>query len=130
MYPRYLDSARASEPSVACSAPLARVDEWLGAPDQPARTVLEQQLCAETAEPLHAASPDGTATERVARWVLAEVGEGEGRPLLRRDLAGLLGMVAETFSRALAELSRRGAIETTRRHLRVKDVAALRRAAG
>jgi CRP-like cAMP-binding protein len=129
--PRHLDTARASEPTVACSAPIALVDEWLGTPGMPARMALEQQLRAEVAEPLHAASPDGKAIERVARWILAEpsVHDGAVRPLLRRDVAGLLGMAAETFSRALAELTRLGAIEITRKQLCVKDRAVLAAAA-
>jgi CRP-like cAMP-binding protein len=128
--PRYLHSARVTEPTTVCSAPLTRVDDWLGPAGLPARTALEQMLRAEAEEPLHAASPDGTAVERVARWILDELREGVMRPLPRRDVAGLLGMAPETFSRALAELSRRDAIETTRRHLKVKDAVALRRAAG
>jgi CRP/FNR family transcriptional regulator len=128
--PRYLDSARASEPTAACRAPLAAVDDWLGAPGTPARLALEQLLRSEVDEPLHAASPDGTAIERVARWILDEAQGGAPRALPRRDVAGLLGMVPETLSRALAALVRAGAITTNRRHLRVVDAQALRTAAG
>jgi CRP-like cAMP-binding protein len=128
--PRYLDSARTSEPTTACRASKRTIDEWLGAPGTPARTALEQVLLTEAEEPQRAASPDGTATRRVARWILQSVSEGADYQLPRRDVAGLLGMVPETFSRALAALSRVGAIETTRRHLRIKDALALRNAAG
>ena len=127
---RYLDSARTTETTLACAAPVASVDDWLGAPGTTARTALEQVLRSEAEEPLHAASPDGTATQRVARWILQEVQPNVARQLPRRDVAGLLGMVPETFSRALAELARQDAIETTRRHLRIKDAQVLLRAAG
>jgi CRP-like cAMP-binding protein len=127
---RYLDTARASEPTIACVAPLAQVDAWLGAPGTPARTALEQVLRAEVAEPPHAASPDGTATQRVARWILDAAGASDTRPLMRRDVAGLLGMVPETFSRALAELVRLGAVAANRRHVTIVDLGVLTRAAG
>jgi CRP-like cAMP-binding protein len=131
VHPRYVDSARAGEATIACSAPLAQVDAWLGPPGLPARTALEQQLRSDVHQPLRSASPDGTAIERVARWVIAEVRQGEdGRPLLRRDVAGLLGMAPETFSRALASLVERGAIETSRRHVWVRNSQALQRVAG
>ena len=126
----YLDNARATAKVAACMAKLPDVDAWLGARGTPARTALEQVLRCEAHEPLAAASPDGTALARVARWILNELGENAGRELPRRDVAGLLGMVPETFSRALAELTRRAAIETTRFHLRITDADALRRAAG
>jgi CRP-like cAMP-binding protein len=128
--PKRADSARTTEPTTACGAPLAAVDDWLGVPGTPARLVLEQILRSEADEPPHAASPDGTATERVARWILKEVHDGAPRALPRRDVAGLLGMVPETLSRALARLVALGAIETTRRHLRIVDVPGLRAAAG
>ena len=127
---RYRDSARTTEPTLACRATLATVDDWLGAPGTPARTALEQVLRTEVEEPQQAASPDGTAVERVARWILQEVQEHVAYELPRRDVAGLLGMAPETFSRALASLERQHAISRTRRHLRIKDPLALLRAAG
>ena len=131
VHPRYLQSARAGEPTVACAAPLAEVEAWLGPAGLPARTVLEQQLRSEAHQPLQAASPDGTAVERVARWVIAEVRDGEaGHPLLRRDVAGLLGMAPETFSRALARLVHEGAIAANRRRVWVRNAGVLLRLAG
>jgi CRP-like cAMP-binding protein len=131
VHPRYLESARAGEPSIVCSAPLAQVEAWLGPSGLPARTVLEQHLRSEAHQPRQAASPDGTAVERVARWVIAEVRDREaGHPLMRRDVAGLLGMAPETFSRALASLVREGAIATNRRHVWVRNAGVLLRLAG
>jgi DNA-binding transcriptional regulator YhcF (GntR family) len=50
--------------------------------------------------------------------------------LPRRVVADLLGMRAETLSRALAELVQRGATATTRTTLRIVDSSALAMAAG
>jgi CRP-like cAMP-binding protein len=116
--PRYADSARVTEPAVVCTATRQAIDEWMGAPGSPARMALEQTLRAEVEDTPRAASSDGTAVERVARWIIQEAGD---QPVMRRDLAGLLGMVPETLSRALAKLAQSGAIELSRKHVKIKD---------
>jgi CRP-like cAMP-binding protein len=74
---------------------------------------------------------------RLAR-VLAELVETQGRPhergivldppLTQHELAGLVGASRESVVRALAELRRRGVVETGRRRLVVRDVTGLARA--
>lgn len=126
--PTYLDTARVTSSTTVCGATLAAVNAWLGAPGTPARVALEQVLRATGDDAPRAAGPDGNAVRRVARWLLAD--QQSAGPLPRRDVAGLLGMVPETLSRALAQLSDLGAVEVTRRSLRVRDPSALRAAAG
>jgi CRP-like cAMP-binding protein len=91
--------------------------------------VLEQVLRAECSASPRAATTDGTAMERVARWILAESERGELSQVPRCFAAGLLGMAPETFSRALTQLAEAGAVEVTRRSLAVRDAELLRAAA-
>jgi CRP/FNR family transcriptional regulator len=117
--PAYRDTARALDDVTACAAPVAEVDTWLGAPSTPARTALTQVLVSERDDAPRGAGADGSSLVRVARWLLDDVRRETPPP--RHVLADLLGMVPETLSRALAELARRGAIEVTRRSVRVID---------
>ena len=64
--------------------------------------------------------------ETIDQRILQEVPEDRAHELPRRDVASLLGMVPETFSRVLARLAKLGAIEVTRRTLVVRDAEALR----
>ena len=128
--PTYLDSARAATRTTLCGAPREAVDGWLGAPGTPARTALEQVLRTQAEEVPRGASPDGNAVRRVARWLVEEAREDLAPGIPRRFVANLLGMVPETFSRALARLAEAGAIEVTRRTLRIRDRQALITAAG
>ncbi len=125
----YLDTARTAEPTLVCGASKAVVDHWLGDRHTPARVALEQVLLTEAVEQPRSGGPDGPAPRRVARWILKESLEGEGLLLPRRHVASLLNMVPETFSRALAQLVERGAIEASRTRLHIKDIQALRAAA-
>jgi CRP-like cAMP-binding protein len=127
--PTYRETARVTTPAVLCAATLDVVDRWLGPPSSPARTALEQTLRATCDDLPRAASPDGTAVQRVARWLLQEAARGAAE-LPRRDVAGLLGLVPETLSRSLARLAAGGAIAVSRRDVRILDLAALRAAAG
>jgi len=128
--PNYLDSARVPSAAVVCGGPREQIDEWLGAHGSPLRMAFEQLLLAECDDEPRGASSDGSATARVARWILREADASHETAVPRRTTAGLLGMVPETFSRALGKLATAGAIEVTRRSLRVKDADTLRAAAG
>jgi CRP-like cAMP-binding protein len=120
----YLDTARALTDLSVCGLSRAGLDNWLG-PAAPARALLEQTVRDLVLDAPRGAGPDGSATRRVARWIL-DAGTAPAVP--RRMVASMLGMVPETLSRALAELRRCGAIETTRRTITVRDRDRLLRA--
>ncbi len=124
--PSYADSARALADVWVCGLPRSAFDAWLGDAATPARVVLEQTV-RDALDAPRGAAPDGSATCRVARWLL---GNGVSAPVPRRMVASLLGMTPETLSRALAELRRRGAIDATRKTIAVRDRQGLLRAAG
>jgi CRP-like cAMP-binding protein len=126
--PTYVDSARAVTAVKLCGAPIETVDSWLGGRDAPARMALEQTCRMMYTEAPRAAGPDGNAVRRVARWLLTDGSTAGDVP--RRFVANLLGMVPETLSRALAQLSKEGAIVLTRRTVRVRDAQVLRTLAG
>ncbi|MCA9677191.1 MAG: Crp/Fnr family transcriptional regulator [Kofleriaceae bacterium] len=120
----YADSVRATEPTVLCGATRDTIDTWLGPVGTPARMALEQVLRATTHDAPRGAGVDGSATQRVARWLLDDQ-DGESAHVSRQVLASLLGMVPETLSRALARLRDDGAIDLTRTSVTVKDWARL-----
>lgn len=128
--PTYIDTARVTAAATLCGASREAIDAWLGAPGTPTRVALEQMLKTVCDDVPRGASPDGNAVRRVARWLINEVPTGGAQAVPRRYTAGLLGMVPETFSRALARLAQTGAIEVTRQSLRVTNLDALRDAAG
>ncbi len=125
----YVDSARAATDVVVCGATKQGIDQWLGPRGTPARTALEVTLRATCADRVRSAPPDGNAATRVAAWLRDEGPRSGTAQLQRRLIADLLGMRPETFSRALATLSKRGAIEVTRTTLRIADEAVLADAA-
>ncbi len=119
----YSDSARTSEPSVVCGIAREGLDAWFGPKGTPVRMALEQTLIADADDRPRAAAADGTATQRVARWLLAEASDTSHVP--RQVTAALLGIVPETLSRALARLHDDGAIVVTRQSVTVRDRARL-----
>lgn len=124
--PTYRDSARAETPLLLCMATRSRVSEWVQQRHAASQTLLETILRARDDEFQAQSSPDGTATQRVAQWILECDASGESRDLPRTVMADMLGMRPETLSRALRSLAQQGLIEANRRHLRVIDVEGLR----
>jgi CRP-like cAMP-binding protein len=124
--PTYLESARATTSALLCRAPVDQVDRWLGPPGTPARVALEQTLRAACDDTPRAAAADGSAVVRVARWLLANAAAVAGAEVPRRDVAGMLGIVPETMSRALHRLAATGAIAVSRRSVQIVDAASLR----
>lgn len=121
--PTYADTVRTTEPAVLCGISREAIDAWFGPRGTPVRMALEQTMAADAGDRPRAAAADGTATQRVARWLLDdESGQGS---VPRQVTAALLGIVPETLSRALARLHDEGAIELTRRSVTVRDRALL-----
>jgi CRP-like cAMP-binding protein len=125
--PTYLDRARVTSDAVLCSASRELMDVWLREA-APARMALELMLHAEGGDSPRRAGSDGRATQRVARWLLAEA-QGGDASVPRSTTAGLLGMVPETLSRTLTRLARAGALVVTRRSVHIRDAELLRRLA-
>jgi CRP-like cAMP-binding protein len=124
----YLDTARAVTDVVVCVATREHMETWLRTREPAARSVLECVLLAFSADAPRRAGADGNARQRVAAWLLdqpagASAGSTAGLP--RNVVAGLLGMLPETLSRALAYLAKVGAIDVTRRHVGIRDVGVL-----
>lgn len=117
--PNYADTARTTEPTVLCGISRTAVDTWFGPRGSPARMALEVTLLTGTAASPRAATADGTAVQRVARWVLTH--EDDVHHLPRRVMASLLGMVPETLSRSLASLAATGAIQVDRKRVVIVD---------
>ena len=116
----YADSARASSDVVICGATRDGMDAWIGPKGSPARTALEITLRSQAADNSRRA-PHGSTVRRVATWLLHEGPRGATAALPRKLVADLLGMRPETFSRALAVLTKKGAISTTRTTLSILD---------
>lgn len=126
----YRDSAVSLTATTLCSATRDTLDRWLGPATAPARTMLQLALRSRCHESPRRSGADGSATRRVARWLLDEAPGQHDPPIPRKVMAALLGMLPETLSRALARLREMGAIRATRKDIRVIDVDALLRAAG
>jgi CRP-like cAMP-binding protein len=121
----YVDTARAVTDVVLCGATRDGIDAWVGPKGSPPRTALEITLRSSIGDRLRSGSREGSASQRVAAWLLAEGPTGQALELPRQIVADLLGMRPETLSRAIAELKSRGAIEATRTTLTIVDADAL-----
>ena len=122
--PTYVDSARAVTDTTVCTASREAMSQWMGSREGAARTVLDLVLLAQSVDAPRRSGSDGSAVRRVAAFLLEDP-RGTSPDLPRRVIAGLLGMLPETLSRALKVLADRGVIETTRRSLRIVDRDAL-----
>lgn len=124
----HADTVRTTEPTIVCGIGRESLDAWIGPRGTPARMALEQTLLATADDRPRAAGADGTALERVARWILDDAATGCRVP--RRVVASLIGMVPETLSRALAQLHEQEVIELSRRSIVIRDRARLESMAG
>ena len=124
--PTYLDSARAISDVTVCVTSRAQMLAWL-AETGTARVVLDCVMETLSSDNPSRATTDGSAPQRIARWLLDSL---QQRCLPRSVLAGLLGMKPETLSRGLATLVRSGCISATRTRIDVLDPARLEAVAG
>lgn len=119
--PTYLDSARAVSDVTVCVTSRTQMLAWL-AETGTARVVLGCLLETMSSDNPSRATTDGSAPQRIARWLLDST---QQRRLPRSVLAGLLGMKPETLSRGLATLVRGGSIAATRTRIDVLDPSLL-----
>lgn len=122
----YQDSARAETDLVLCVASRERVESWIGEPTSVSYLLLKTLLQTEGDDLLPRSSPDGTAVQRVATWILDQYQLEQTTDVPRKVIAELLGMRQETLSRALHALRDEGLIEVSRRSLYVIDPGGLR----
>ena len=122
----HLDSARALTDVTLCSATLHAMQAWLETRRTAARVVLDSVLRSGTRERPARGNADGTASRRVASWLLENADRRLPGVTPRRVMAGLLGMRPETLSRALRSLAARGAIRHGRATIQILDRARLR----
>jgi CRP-like cAMP-binding protein len=122
----YQSSARAETPLLLCMATTTRITEWLSERSAASRVLLEAVLKSREEEFLPQSSPDGTAVQRVAQWLLNRSDVPSERNLPRNVMADMLGMRPETLSRALHALADLGFIEVGRRHVLIVDPDGLR----
>jgi CRP-like cAMP-binding protein len=100
-----------------CSLALTSFNAWLGPQRSPSRALLELTLQEVRSADVEATRARGSATSRVAGFLLEHGGDRASRPLeLQHQLiAGLLGIRPETLSRSLGVLRAAGAIAGHRR---------------
>ena len=122
--PCYRNTAYAATPAKLCSLARDRAESWI-ADAAPAILRHLVRQCTEVTP-----CRRGTAVARTACWILDEARFDLLNDLSRNVIAELLSMTPETLSRALAQLAARGAIVVKRRKIEVKNLGALRAAAG
>jgi CRP-like cAMP-binding protein len=123
----YQDSARAETPLLLCVASRERAMEWVAEQSEASLIVLKTVLRTEDDELIPQSSPDGTAVQRVASWILDRHQVEQTTDVPRSVIADLLGMRPETLSRALHTLDEEGLIEVSRRSFLIVDPEGLRR---
>jgi CRP-like cAMP-binding protein len=127
----YADTALALTDATVCSAERASLRRWAAeGTAEAARAVMELVIRTHCATEPRPSSAEGTAARRVARWIADESRGSVAPQIPRAVVAGLLGMLPETFSRALSTLSSRGAIEVSRKEIRVVSAEKLLAEAG
>lgn len=122
----YCDTAVTLTDTTVCVAERDALKGWVDEVGvAAARALMELAIRAHVDDGPRPSSAEGTAVQRVACW-LADEGRGGVAPAIPRAMAaGLLGMLPETFSRALAALSSRGVITVSRKEIRVIDARRL-----
>lgn len=83
-------------------------------------------LCVASCDRISNMAPAGTATQRVASWLLDRHRMQETTQVPQSVLSELLGMRPETLSRALRRLDNEGLIEVSRSSLYIIDPSGLR----
>jgi CRP-like cAMP-binding protein len=122
----YADTAIALTDVTLCSAERDTFRRWASEGSaEAARAVMELVIRTHCSGEPRPSSSEGSATRRVARWLADESRGGLAPPIPRAVVAGLLGMLPETFSRALAKLATQGAIRVNRKQIQVIDAARL-----
>jgi CRP-like cAMP-binding protein len=122
--PTYRDTATCASSVLVGSTSRETMDALL---DANARVVLEQVIATSAGD---ARVWTGSAVARVASWLLDAGGPGLTDGVPRHMIAELLGMQPETLSRALVQLAQAGAIEPSRREIKIVDRDRLARLAG
>jgi len=127
----YEDTAVTLGATTVCAASRETFQSWIEqvgpSASQAVMILVIKARCTEAPRP---AASEGRSVLRVARWLADESRGGAAPQIPRHVVAGLLGMLPETFSRALARLSASGAITVTRKEIRVIDARALLAIAG
>jgi CRP-like cAMP-binding protein len=127
----YADTAIALTDVTVCGSESNCFEKWLRAGNgDAAHAILQLVIRAHCEAGPRPSTSEGSATCRVARWLADESRGGVAPPIPRAVVAGLLGMLPETFSRALSTLASRGAIEVDRKQIRVIDANVLLAEAG
>jgi CRP-like cAMP-binding protein len=122
----YTDTAVALTQVTLCVASRDSFNRWIDNVGVVAsRAVMALVITARCTDAPRPTSAEGSAVSRVARWLADESRDGRAPEMPRGVVAGLLGMLPETFSRALSRLTAMGAIKTTRREIRVVDADVL-----
>jgi CRP/FNR family transcriptional regulator, cyclic AMP receptor protein len=115
-------------PVKVCTLPTAEADAWLGSAPPPWRALLGL-LSAEVDRLRNDfALRSGSCLSRLARFLASRASPQNPNALLgipKQDIAHMLGMRPETFSRCLAQLQRRGYIAVSRRGTRILNVPGL-----
>ena len=115
---------------VLCTIDADAFREWVGSLGSPMGTVLELALRESARRVAERQGVEGTAVRRVSRFLIQrheQNGSAQRMPL--HVLANVLGMRAETLSRALGELRASGALAPGR-GIKIADLGELRRVAG
>ncbi len=125
--PAYLDTARAVGEVAVCSATPEAVRAWVATRPEAAMAVIGCTLEGQRNDGPRRSGADGTASTRVASWLL---GRTESKPVPRRVVADLLGMEPETLSRTLKALAAKHLVRVTRTSIEIIDRAGLERVSG
>jgi CRP-like cAMP-binding protein len=118
-------TARALTDVAVCTTDVDTFRASLGSLESPLGTALLFALRESAKRANERLAVEGTASQRVARFLLQAASNGEAEDVPQRVVARILGMRAETLSRTLAELRRRGALHDGRK-IRLRDADRLR----